>query len=119
MKEYNKLRSSETANDPPVGRRNLGGDYLLNSKPVSFHGFKSDFSSKYGTTYKSNHAGKRHFRLRKHLKSIVLTFAFMGFLVLLDSFMVSIFDSVNLQSGLTLRRSSGIKVQQNLEIHCL
>ncbi|PON87274.1 O-fucosyltransferase [Trema orientale] len=108
MKEY-KLRSSETGNDPPLGRRISGGDYYWNLKPVSFHGPKNDISGKYGT-YKGNYnVGKRHIWLRKHLKSIALMFMFMGFLFLLDSLMVSVFDSVNLQSGSSQRKSSGIK----------
>ena len=108
MKEY-KLRSSDTGNDPSIGRRISGADYYWNTKPVSFHGSKHD-SGKYGT-YKGNHVGKRHIWLRKHLKPIALMFVFMSFLFLLDSLMVSLFDSVNLQSSSTPKKSSGTKVK--------
>ncbi|KAL5575212.1 hypothetical protein UlMin_016911 [Ulmus minor] len=103
MKDY-QIRSSETGSDPFIGRRGSGGDWY--SKTVlknDFHGFKYD-SSKYGT-YKGNYVGKRHVWLRKHLKSIALMIALMGFLFLFDSLMVSFFDSTNLQN-------SEINVQQ-------
>lgn len=92
-----------------TGRRMSGGDYYLNSKTVFFHGSKNGFSAKYGA-YKGNyHGGKRNIWLRKHLKSIALTFVFMGLLFLLDSLMVSIFDSANIRSSLAPINSSGIK----------
>ncbi|EXB84052.1 hypothetical protein L484_005816 [Morus notabilis] len=106
MKEY-KLRSSETGNDPPIGRRMFGGAVL-------FHGSKNDFSAKHGTYYKGNYVGKKHIWLRKHLKSIALMFVFMGLLFMLDSLMVFIFDSANLQSSLTPRRSSGTKEEDRV-----
>lgn len=95
--------------DPPIGRRPLVGDsyYYLNSKPASFHGFKkNDISSKYGAL-KGNHVSRKNVWLRKHLKPIALTFLLMGFLFLLDSLMVSIFDPVYLR-----RTSSENKVQK-------
>lgn len=110
MKEY-KLRSSETGNDPPLGRRVSGGDYYWNSKPASFHGSKNDSFGKYGSYKGNNHVGKKHIWLRNHLKSIALMFVFMAFFFLLDSFMVSIFESLNLQSSSAPEKSSWIKVQ--------
>ncbi|XP_062095921.1 O-fucosyltransferase 8-like [Humulus lupulus] len=109
IKDY-KLRSSETGNEPPLGRRISGGDYYWSSKPDKFHGSKYDFG-KYG---KGNHVGKRHIWIRKHLKTMALMFVFMGFLFLLDSLMISIFDTMNLQRSSTQRKSSGLKEENRV-----
>ncbi|KAF3451301.1 hypothetical protein FNV43_RR07396 [Rhamnella rubrinervis] len=53
MKEY-QIRSSETGNDPSIGRRMSGGDYHWNTKMVLPHGLKSD-NAKY-TTFKASYA---------------------------------------------------------------
>ncbi|KAM1004720.1 hypothetical protein EV2_005011 [Malus domestica] len=102
------LSSGTKDYDPSnVGRRMPGGDNHLNSKMLFLHGLKNDHlqvvksdSVKYGTC-KGSFAGKKHLWLRKDVRSIVIVFALMGFLLLLDSFLVSIFDSMVLQNSST------------------
>lgn len=101
-----------------IGRRISGGDYNLNSKMLLLHGLKShDFhvlrndSIKYSTC-KGSFLGKKHLWLRKDVKSIVFVFVLMGFLLLLDSFLVSFFDSMILQNSSTLGKSLGLKVRE-------
>ncbi|KAG6778882.1 hypothetical protein POTOM_015231 [Populus tomentosa] len=55
------------------------------------------------------YVGKRHLWSRKHVKSIALMFALMGSLLLLDSFMVSLSDSISLQNSSPPMTSSGVK----------
>lgn len=108
MKDY-QIRSSETGNDPSIGRRMSGGDYHWNTKIVLPHGLKSDNAK--NTTCKASYAGKKHTWLQKHMKSIVFMFGLMSLFFLLDSLMVSIFDPTNLETSSIPSKSSRLKVQ--------
>nr|XP_011460620.1 PREDICTED: uncharacterized protein At1g04910-like isoform X1 [Fragaria vesca subsp. vesca] len=101
-----------------VGRRMSGGDYSLSSKMLWLHGLQShDFhvlrndSMKYSSC-KGSFVGKKHLWLRKDVKSVVFVFVLMSFLILLDSFLVSFFDSMILQNGSTVRKSPGLKEEE-------
>lgn len=107
VKEY-QIRSSENGNDPSIGRRMSGGDNHWNSKMVLPHVRKND-NAKY-TTCKASCVGKKHIWLRKHVKSIFFMFGLMGFLFLLDSLMVSIFDSTSFETSSVPNIPSGLKV---------
>lgn len=113
IKDY-QIRSSEIGNDPSIGRRMSGVDHHWSSKMVLPHGLKSD-TMKY-TTCKASYAGKKHSWLRKHMKSIVLMFGLMGLFFLLDSLLVSIFDSTNLENSSISSKSSRLKVQLFISI---
>lgn len=104
------LSSGTKDYDPSnVGRRMPGGDNLLNSKMLLLHGLRND-SVKY-TTCKGSFVGKKHLWLRKDVRSIIFVFALMGFLLLLDSFLVSIFDSMVLQNSSAIRKLPVLKVR--------
>ncbi|CAK7350400.1 unnamed protein product [Dovyalis caffra] len=108
VKDYQK-RSSEClpGSDPILGRRLSGGDSNWKTKVVLLHDLKTEYG-KLGSC-KAVYVGKRHLWFRKHVKSIAFMFALMGSLFLLDSFMVSLFDSINLQNSSPSRTSSGLK----------
>ncbi|KAK6264590.1 hypothetical protein SCA6_020024 [Theobroma cacao] len=97
-KDYH-IRSSDSsgASDPSIGRRILGGENYWNSKAALLHGLKAD-SGKF-TACKGVYVGKRHTWFRRNVKSIAFTVVLIAFLFLLDSLMVSIFGSINLQSS--------------------
>lgn len=107
MKDYQK-RSSEnlTSSDPTIGRRLSGGDNNWKTKVVLLHGLKNEYGQL--GSCKGVYVGKRHIWFRKHVRPIAFMFALMGSLFLLDSFMVSIFDSINLHNS--SRKSSSLKV---------
>ncbi|KAJ7947103.1 O-fucosyltransferase [Quillaja saponaria] len=90
--------------DPATWRRMTGSDYRWNSKTLLLHGLKSD-CSKYSAG-KGLHGGKRNLWFRKHMRSIAFMFGLMGFLFLLDSLLVSIFDYTFLQHSTTHENSS-------------
>ncbi|KAK2995998.1 hypothetical protein RJ640_017362 [Escallonia rubra] len=90
--------------DPSTGKRVAGGDCQWN-KVVLFHGLKND-SAKFGA-YKGGYPGKRHVWFRRHVRSIIFTIALMGFLFLLDSLLISVFDPASLKSSSTPRKSTG------------
>lgn len=91
------------------GRRNSGGEYQWN-RAALFHSLKND-SVKFGACKGGGYGGKRHtIWLRKHVSSIVLTMGLMGFLFVLDSIMVSIFDPSLLHNSSAPRKSVVIKV---------
>ncbi|XWS18524.1 hypothetical protein CRYUN_Cryun32bG0051300 [Craigia yunnanensis] len=104
MKDYIRSSDSLGANDPSFGRRILGGDNYWNSKVVLLHGLKDD-SGKFNPC-KGGYVGKRHTWFRQNVKFIAFMFVLMAFLFLLDSLMVSIFGSINLQGSSTTRNSS-------------
>lgn len=108
MKDY-QSRASENAHDSYIGRRMFGGDNHCNSKIGLFHALKNDPTK--CSVSKGNFVGKRHIWLRKHVKSIAFMCLLMGFLFLLDSVVISIFDSMNLQDSSVPRKSNGIKVK--------
>lgn len=90
-KDY-QFRSAELqkSGEPFLGRRLSGGEYKWN-RDTLFHGLKND-SGKFGAC-KGGYAGKRNsIWLRKNVGTILLTLGLMGFLFLLDSIMVSIFN---------------------------
>ncbi|CBI30704.3 hypothetical protein VitviT2T_015228 [Vitis vinifera] len=107
MKEY-QGRCPETlpGSDPSLGRRISGGDYNWN-RNLLLHGLKNE-PAKFGAC-KGVYVGKKHTWFRKHVRSVVFMFGLMGFLFLLDSLMVSIFDSMNLQGSSAPIKSSGLK----------
>lgn len=107
-KDY-QIRSLESlpSSDPSIGRRYSGVDNNWKTKVVLLEGLKNEYG-KLGS--KGVYVGKRHIWFRKHVRSIAFMFALMGFLFLLDSFMVSIFDSINVQNDSTSSNSSGLKV---------
>ncbi|KAG8635481.1 O-fucosyltransferase 8 isoform X3 [Manihot esculenta] len=106
-KDY-QIRSLESlpSSDPSIGRRYSGVDNNWKTKVVLLDGLKDEYG-KLGS--KGVYVGKRHIWFRKHVRSIAFMFALMGFLFLLDSFMVSIFDSINVQNDSTSSNSSGLK----------
>jgi len=63
-------------------------------------------SAKY-SAFKGVYVGKRHLWLRKYVRSIAFMFGLMGFILLIDSLMVSIFDVRNLLPPSTQIESSG------------
>ena len=64
-------------------------------------GFKNDYA-KFSAYGKGAYAGKRHaWWPRRHVRSVVFTFALLGFFFLLDSFMYSYFDPTFLKNGPT------------------
>ncbi|KAK8580593.1 hypothetical protein V6N13_143673 [Hibiscus sabdariffa] len=98
--------------DPSFGRRISGGENYWDSKAVLLHGLKDD-SGKLNPC-KGVHVGKKHTWFRRNVKPIafmLLLMAFMlsltAFLFLLDSLMVSLFTSINLQGSSTSRNSNG------------
>ncbi|XVF40305.1 hypothetical protein PTKIN_Ptkin01aG0102900 [Pterospermum kingtungense] len=108
MKDYH-LRSSDSlgAGDPSIGRRILGADNYWNSKLVLVHGSKDDSGKFNPGPGKGVYVGKRgHTWFRRNVKSIAFMFVLLAFLFLLDSLMVSIFDSINLQSITSTTRNS-------------
>ncbi|KAH7571949.1 hypothetical protein JRO89_XS04G0172400 [Xanthoceras sorbifolium] len=113
MKDY-QIRSLETlsGNDPSFGRRMSGGDHNWKSKVVLLHGLKND-SGKF-SSFKGSYVGKRHTWFRKHVRSIACMFVLLGFFFFLDSLMVSIFDSINLQNTSTSKNSKGPKAKDNI-----
>ncbi|KAB1213020.1 hypothetical protein CJ030_MR5G013074 [Morella rubra] len=111
MKDY-QFRGPETLTccDPSIGRRTSWvGDNQRNSKTVLLPGLKND-SAKYSAS-KGIYGGKRHLWFRKHVRSIALMLGLMGFILLLDSLMVSIFDLGKFQHHSSQRESSGLKEQ--------
>ncbi|TQD82308.1 hypothetical protein C1H46_032152 [Malus baccata] len=118
------LSSGTKDYDPSnVGRRMSGGDNHLNSKMLFLHGLKNDHfhtvrsdSVKYGTC-KGSFVGKKHLWLRKDVRSFITVFALMGFLLLLDSFLVSVFYSMVLQnSTYYVRNPQGFKEDRDAYI---
>ncbi|KAL4335818.1 hypothetical protein GQ457_07G029700 [Hibiscus cannabinus] len=108
-KDYH-IRSSTsdsfgTTTDPSIGRRILGGDNYGNSKVVLLPGLKDD-SGKLNPC-KGVYVGKKHTWFRRNVKSIAFMLLLMVFLFLLDSLMVSLFASINLQGSSTSRISNG------------
>lgn len=97
MKEY-ELRWSEMLlnGDPSRGRRMSGWD-----KAMLVKGFKNGYA-KYSATSRGAYAGKRHlWWLHRHMRSLIFTFALLGFFFLLDSFMFSYFDPTFLNNAPT------------------
>ncbi|KAJ6926058.1 O-fucosyltransferase 8 isoform X1 [Populus alba x Populus x berolinensis] len=108
MKDY-QTRSSECLPgiDPILGRRLSGGDNNWKTKVALLHDLKNEHGNL--GSCKAVYVGKRHLWSRKHVKSIALMFALMGSLFLLDSFMVSLSDSISLQNSSPTMTSSGVK----------
>lgn len=108
MKDY-QFRGQETlpGSDPSIGRRFSWGNNQWNSKTVLLHGLKND-PAKYGAS-KGVYVGKKHLWFRKHMKLIAIMIGLMGFILLIDSLMMSIFDFRNLQHHLAQRKSSELK----------
>ncbi|XP_062160984.1 O-fucosyltransferase 8 isoform X2 [Alnus glutinosa] len=116
MKDY-QFRCPETlpGSDPSLGRRMSWGDNHWNPKTVLFHGLKND-SAKY-SAFKGVYVGKRHLWLRKYVRSIAFMFGLMGFILLIDSLMVSIFDVRNLLPPSTQIESSGQEEDRGASIN--
>lgn len=93
--------------DVSLGRRISGGDYNWN-RTLLLHGLKNE-PPKFGAC-KGVYVGKKHTWFRKHVRSVVLMFGLMCFLFLLDSLMVSIFDTMTVKSSSVHSKSSGLKV---------
>ncbi|XP_039049050.1 O-fucosyltransferase 8-like isoform X2 [Hibiscus syriacus] len=124
-KDYH-IRSSTSdslgGTDLSIGRRILGGDNYGNSKVVLLHGLKDD-SGKLNPC-KGVYVGKKHTWFRRNVKSISFMLLFMAlmlllmvFLFLLDSLMVSLFASVNLQGSSTSRYSNGSEEDRTAYAH--
>ncbi|TYH71216.1 hypothetical protein ES332_D05G170600v1 [Gossypium tomentosum] len=99
-KDYHIRSSSDSlgaSTDPSIGRRILGGDNYWNSKVVLLHGLK-DNSGKF-TPCKGVYVGKKHTWFGRNVKPIAFILVLMASLFLLDSLMVSIFGSINLQGS--------------------
>lgn len=101
MKDY-------LVNDPSIGRRMFGGDHNWKSKVVLLHDLKND-SGKL-SSFKGANIAKRQLWFRKHVQSIACMVLLIGFFVFLDSLMVSISDSINLQYTPASKYSKGLKV---------
>ncbi|WCJ27226.1 O-fucosyltransferase family protein [Euphorbia peplus] len=97
------VRSSESLVMSDHGRRFSGGD---NNWKTKVNDLKNE-NGKLGC--KGVYVGKRNTWFHRHIKSIATMFALLGFLFLLDSFMVSFFDSLNFQNGSTSSKSSSVK----------
>ncbi|KAF5474545.1 hypothetical protein F2P56_006435 [Juglans regia] len=108
MKDYH-FRGPETlpGSDPSIGRRISWGDNHCNPKTVLLNGWKNDSANH--TACKGGHVGKRHLWLRKHMRSIAFMIVLMGFVLLLDSLMMSIFYSRNLQYHPAQSKSGGLE----------
>lgn len=108
--EHYHFRGPETfpGSDPSIGRRISWGDNHCNPKTVLLNGWKND--SAYHTACKGGHVGKRHLWLRKHMRSMAFMVILMGFVLLLDSLMMSIFDSRNVQYHSAQSKSGGLEV---------
>ncbi|XVF87312.1 hypothetical protein PTKIN_Ptkin18bG0110000 [Pterospermum kingtungense] len=96
IKDYHHIRSSDTLGsiiDPSIiGRRVSGADNYSNSKVFN--------------PCKGVYVGKRQSWFRRNVKSMAFMLFLMVFLFLLDSLMVSVFGSINLQGSSTVRDSS-------------
>ncbi|KAL8032436.1 hypothetical protein ABFS82_13G095000 [Erythranthe guttata] len=81
--------------DPSLGRRISHWE-----KSTLVENFKNDNSVLKYTSFKGVCSGKRQIRwLRRHTRSIIFTFTLMGFFLLLDSLMFSLFDPKFLKSS--------------------
>ncbi|XP_022724278.1 uncharacterized protein At1g04910-like isoform X2 [Durio zibethinus] len=105
MKDYH-IRSSDSseASVPSIGRRILGGDNYWNSEVVLLHSLKDD-SGKFNPC-KGAYVGTRHTWFRRNVKSIAFMLLLIAYLFLLDSLVVSIFGSINIQGSSTTRNST-------------
>ncbi|KAI9198583.1 hypothetical protein LWI28_018623 [Acer negundo] len=114
MKDY-QFRSSENlpGNDPSFGRRMSGGDHNWKSKVVLLHGHGLKNDSGKLSSFKGAYVAKRHTWFRKHVRLIACIFVLMGFFFLLDSLMVSIFDSINLHNTSNSKNSKGLKAKDD------
>ncbi|CAN1355854.1 O-fucosyltransferase 8 [Linum perenne] len=112
MKDYHS-RSSEGfgGNDPSLGRRLSGGDGNWKSKAVLLQGLRNEQLGKTGS-FKGAFVGKRNALFSKHVKSIAKMLAFVGLLFMLDSFLVSVSDSLRHESVSTLLKSDGLQVDR-------
>ncbi|CAN1355855.1 O-fucosyltransferase 8 [Linum perenne] len=108
MKDYHS-RSSEGfgGNDPSLGRRLSGGDGNWKSKAVLLQGLRNEQLGKTGS-FKGAFVGKRNALFSKHVKSIAKMLAFVGLLFMLDSFLVSVSDSLRHESVSTLLKSDDV-----------
>ncbi|KAJ4823165.1 hypothetical protein Tsubulata_019215 [Turnera subulata] len=93
--------------DPTFGRRLSTVDNNWRPKVVLIHGLKNE-SGKLSSC-KGVYVGKRQLWFRRHVRTIAFMFALMGSLFLLDSFMVSIFDSINVHSSSASREIDVLK----------
>ncbi|CAN0853492.1 O-fucosyltransferase 8 [Linum grandiflorum] len=81
-------------NEPSLGRRLSGGDSNWKGKAALLQGLGKSGSVK-GAAY----VGKRNsFLFIKHVKSVAKMLAFVGLLFMLDSFLVSVSDSLRAQN---------------------
>ncbi|KAK1422733.1 hypothetical protein QVD17_18019 [Tagetes erecta] len=80
-----------------------------------FHGLRSYNSMKTGS-FKGGYVGKRHGRIHKHLSSIVITVALIGFLILLDSLMGSIFEPSVLESNSMHKKLHSQQIVDHLKV---
>ncbi|KAK7302962.1 hypothetical protein RJT34_13859 [Clitoria ternatea] len=96
MKDY-KLTSSDT----PSWKRMTGVDYRWHSKTLLLHGLKTD-SSKCNSC-RGLYVGK------KHIRTIVVMFGFLGSLFLLDSLVISFFEFTSHQPTAAPDNSSGFQ----------
>ncbi|CAN1847464.1 O-fucosyltransferase 8 [Linum perenne] len=108
IKDYHS-RSSEgfAGNDPSLGRRLSGGDGNWKSNAVLLQGLRNEQLGKTGS-FKGAYVGKRNALFSKHVKSIAKMLAFVGLLFMLDSFLVSVSDSLRHESVSTLSKSDDV-----------
>lgn len=81
------------------------------NKAMQMHGFKNE-PAKFGA-FKGVSAGRRTWSFRRHVKNIGFVFLWMGFFIIFDEFMVSVFDAVNLRNVSRPTRSSWPKEDRN------
>lgn len=81
------------------------------NKAMQMHGFKNE-PAKFGA-FKGVSAGRRTWSFRRHVKNIGFVFLWMGFFIIFDEFMVSVFDAVNLRNISRPARSSWPKEDRN------
>lgn len=104
---------SLTGIDPQFSSRMSGCENHW-SKAMQVHGFKNE-PAKFGA-FKGVSAGRRTLSFRRHVRTIGFVFLWMGFFVLFDEFMVSIFDSVNLHNASRPAKWSGPKVHSGFPL---
>ncbi|XP_042503096.1 O-fucosyltransferase 8-like isoform X2 [Macadamia integrifolia] len=88
------------------GRRPFGGDYVW-SKSVLLNELKND-TAKVGAS-KGNCSAKRQICRYKYMWLIAVVFGLMGSLFLLDSLMLSIIRSMNLQNSSSQRKQNRVE----------
>lgn len=96
--------------DPSRARRMSGSEYNWD-KAILVKGLKNEYAKYSGSGKGGVHGGKRHvWWLRRHMRSVMITFLLLGFFFLLDSVMFSYFDPTFLKNAAAPARADAPKV---------